>query len=526
MDSHHHGNQLVKGAFILTLAGLISKILSAAYRIPLQNLTGDLGFYIYQQVYPFLGMMIIVSLYGFPSAIAKITAEMQGKGKQLSFRTVYGPLFIILFLMVAIGMIILFFNAETLARWMGDPQLTKAYQWVAVALLFVPLTSLLRGFFQGQQMMTPIAYSQVGEQIIRVAIIMTGAILIVNQRIDVSQMGVFGVIAAIFGAIIAICILFISLRKTALTKRKVKSRSIPWRYYLRILFMFGIVASLNHMVLLIIQFADVFTLVPNLRVFGLSQIDAMEAKGVFDRGQPLIQFGTVLGSSFALALIPETSKQKLTHSIPSIRSVLKISAYIAIGATIGLILIFKETNILLYQNAKGTSSLQVLSLSILLSTLSITFIAILQSIEKFKQTAIFIVGMFMVKWLLNIILVPYLGIMGSAIATVVSLLFLLIASMMTLKRQIPTLEHRRIISPWPLLIASGGMSVFLLVSQIFISYETFTSRFSLAVYVVMLAGIGACIYILLLIRSGAFTRKEIQMLPFSSLFMRIYKGGN
>src|SRR5699024_11232669 len=67
---------------------------------------------------------------------------------------------------------------------------------------------------------------------------------------------------------------------------------------------------LNHMILLVVQLADVFTLLPGLLQYGLTRGEAMQAKGVFDRGQPLIQLGAVLGSSFALALIPNLSKNK------------------------------------------------------------------------------------------------------------------------------------------------------------------------------------------------------------------------
>src|SRR5690625_6662426 len=116
------------------------------------------------------------------------------------------------------------------------------------------------------------------------------------------------------------------------------------------------------MVLLIIQFADVFTLVPGLIKHGLSNIEAMEAKGVFDRGQPLIQLGTVLGSSFALALIPTISKQRLVEDPAKFRGYIEgvflFSFYLAAGAVIGLVMIVPETNTLLFQNTKGTMSLR------------------------------------------------------------------------------------------------------------------------------------------------------------------------
>lgn len=520
--SRHQDSQLVKGAFLLTLAGLISKILSAAYRIPLQNFTGDFGFYIYQQVYPFLGMMIILSLYGFPSAIAKMTAELHSKGKKVSIRSTYGPLFFILFIIISIVSFLLWFNADVLANWMGDRILATAYRWVAIALLSIPFTSILRGIFQGYQKVNEIAYSQVGEQIVRVLIIMLAAILIANGHMNVYQMGTFGVLASIFGALTAISILLIGLRRVAIPQSE--QFSIPWRYYVRTLFMFGIVASLNHMVLLIIQFADVFTLVPNLMKSGLSTLEAMEAKGIFDRGQPLIQLGTVLGSSFALALVPTVAKEKLSYSLPYIRSSLKISFYIAIGAVIGLIFIFEETNVLLYQDAKGTSSLQVLSLSIFLSSLSITIIAILQSLGYLKRTALFIVGAFGVKWIGNVILVPYLGMMGGAIATVIGLLFLFVTGLSELNRQIPIINLRKHIRFQPLIIATICMMTFLFVVKALLPYDVIHSRFSLLIYVLFMSGVGALIYLLLLIRYDAFSKKEIQMFPFASFLVRIYKG--
>ena len=39
----------MEGAFILTIASFIAKVLSAVYRVPFQNLVGDEGFYVYQQ---------------------------------------------------------------------------------------------------------------------------------------------------------------------------------------------------------------------------------------------------------------------------------------------------------------------------------------------------------------------------------------------------------------------------------------------------------------------------------------------
>src|SRR5699024_10190928 len=96
-------------------------------------------------------------------------------------------------------------------------------------------------------------------------------------------------------------------------------RYIPWRHYFSTIFMLVFIAAFNHMILLLLQFVDVFTLIPGLLQHALPLEEAMQQKGIFDRGQPLIQFGIVFGSSFALALIPSVItkdvKENTTHLV-------------------------------------------------------------------------------------------------------------------------------------------------------------------------------------------------------------------
>ncbi|WP_318506374.1 oligosaccharide flippase family protein [Bacillus sp. T3] len=70
--------ELLKGVFILTIGAILTKILSAMYRIPFQNMVGDVGFYIYQQVYPFYGLALVLTTNGFPVIISKLYAEKKG----------------------------------------------------------------------------------------------------------------------------------------------------------------------------------------------------------------------------------------------------------------------------------------------------------------------------------------------------------------------------------------------------------------------------------------------------------------
>lgn len=515
-------NQLVRGALLLTLAGIISKILSAGYRIPLQNLTGDYGFYIYQQVYPILGMVLVMSLYGFPTAISQIMGTLKTERKSASLRSFYLPVFFIMLGINGVFFFFLYFNASNIASWIGDVHLKKAYQLAAFSFLFIPFTSLMRGVFQGNNQMKPTAYSQIGEQFIRVTIIIIAAYLFFIQKIEIYKIGEIAATGSIAGAVTAIFILCIFLIKTKPIAYPPHFQT-PWGYYFRIIFTLGVVASLNHMTLLIIQFADVFTLIPGLLKYGLSNMEAMEAKGVFDRGQPLIQLGTVLGSSFAMALIPTISKKRLEENSNElygyIRGALLFSFYLAAGAVIGLITIFPETNTLLFQNTKGTTTLQILAIAIFLSSISITISSILQGLGYFKRTAGFIVGAFLIKWMANHLFVPLWGINGSAVATILSLFLLCLVVLFEFKRKLPEIKMFRSIH-WPAFAASSlGMIGYIMIVKYLFSYDLLSSRAGLLLYVAFIACTGALIYILLLLKCRAFTEKELSLLPFARFFI-------
>ena len=73
---------MMHGAFVLTIAAFIAKILSAVYRVPLQNLVGDEGFYVYQQVYPLYGIAMTLALTGLLQFIVKYVAEQEATPNQ------------------------------------------------------------------------------------------------------------------------------------------------------------------------------------------------------------------------------------------------------------------------------------------------------------------------------------------------------------------------------------------------------------------------------------------------------------
>lgn len=526
MGNEQETKQLFKGALLLTLAAFFSKILSAGYRIPLQNITGDLGFYIYQQVYPFLGMALMISLYGFPSAISKLVAEQNEEGHKLSLPSFYLPIFSLLFSISFILFLVIYLNAAAIAGLMGDHQLLLPLRVTAIAFLFIPFPALFRGIFQGMNNMKPTAISQVIEQIVRVSIILISAVILVGEGKNLYQIGAGAAFGSLVGALAAAILLGVIWLKHH--PFHMQTHPFTWKTYTKPIGFFGLYMCLNHMLLLLLQFADAFTLVPGLREYGYELAEAKIWKGVFDRGQPLIQLGTVLGSSLALALVPSVTKKRLEQKPTQFRfhiqSAMKTSVFISIGAAAGLICIFPYVNTLLFQNNAGTHSLRLLALAILFAPLAITTSTILQGLGHIRITALYILIGLVVKWVLNGSLIPYYGISGSALATVASVCIVLGLNAARLKKALPDAQLFALVR-WKALLLSVSAMVFYLV--VLITAETkfihLSSRTNYLWFVLLLAGTGALLYFILLIRLKAFEERELQVLPFGEQLSYIQK---
>ncbi|KHE72197.1 polysaccharide biosynthesis protein [Halobacillus sp. BBL2006] len=515
---------VVKGALILTLAGLVSKILSAGYRVPLQNITGDLGFYIYQQVYPILGMALILSLYGFPAAISKLVSELREEKEFLSFPSFYLPVFGWLMGICGLIFVIGFTQAPGIAAVMGDEKLIPSLRSAFFVFLLVPFVSLFRGVFQGMNQMKPTAVSQVVDQLIRVSVIIVTAVLVVKFD-HMYAVGIGASVASFLGACGGLGVLLFFVKRQSIWKNKRWNSSVS---YIQTILFYGLFICLNYTLLLSLQLVDSFSLVPGLLKAGEGLEAARVLKGVFDRGQPLIQLGTVLASSIALALIPSVTRKRFEKDPDEVKKYMytstKVSLLIALGATAGLIVLFPEINQLFFQNTEGTSALRILMIVIVFASVSLTTSSVLQGLGYIRHTAVLILIAIGLKAIGNYWLIPHLELHGAAVASIMAVTFVLGGNVVLLGKEFPLNEWMTM--PWLSITGALTGMILLLISFRGLGEKVMTyGRVSLLVYTLSLTAFGAIVYFLLLLILGAFTRKELEPMPFYNTLQRLLPKG-
>lgn len=522
MGPEKHSKDFFRGALILTVAALITKILSAIYRVPFQNIVGDIGFYIYQQVYPFYGVALVLATTGFPVVISKLYAEQVVTNGKQGVRSLFVVSAIFLMAIGLSGFSALYWGSDWLARHMHDPDLAILLKVISVVFLIFPVVSLLRGYFQGMGNMIPTAVSQVGEQLIRVVTIFLAAILLTTKGYSLYMVGSGAALGSVTGGIAAMLILIISYwiwGRTSLGIGKIDFKESG--KIAKALFIQGFAVCISSLVLIFMQLADSLNLYSILVSTGLSSESAKELKGIYDRGQPLIQIGTVVATSMSLSLVPiitsEKLKEKKAIMHEKIRLALQIALFVGVGASVGLWSIIQPTNRMLFKNSDGSDVLSVLSLLILFTSLIITTTAILQGLGMILFPACVILFGFGVKYGLNIVLVPSFGTMGAAIASCVALSMIMVALLYKLRSYLKTaiINIRFIIV---LCTAALAMAMILKAYLYLTGYIPLVEHHRLIAGIQALSAvvIGGIIYVGVVLRGKTFNEEELAMLPFGS----------
>jgi O-antigen/teichoic acid export membrane protein len=517
----------LRGAFILTIAAVITKALSAGYRIPFQNIAGDIGFYIYQQVYPFYAIALIFSTYGFPVVLSKWIAERQD---QISIRTLLLYTFFVLSLFGTMLFILLYGGAGWLARLMNDPKLEPLIKLTSFSFLFMPFISVMRGYYQGKGNMVPTAVSQVGEQFVRVLCILVFSYVLFLKGYSLYDVGAGAVLGSIAGGIISILILltFFWIRNEwdVLRKQQPNQKNVSLYLVGKVILLQGFAFCITSLVLVLIQLIDSLQLFPLLVSSGFNEHEAKEWKGVFDRGQPLIQLGTVVTTSLSLTLVPLISKNKLENNrkelIENSQLSFRISLMIGTAASIGLISIIKPTNIMLFTDDKGSLALSILAGSIFFSSILMTAAAILQALGySFIPISIILSGL-VIKALFMFVLVPSFDIVGSAYSTLGAFIWMTVCFIVILRKQLkaPIFRFRSVM----LVLAGAAAMTGVLSIHTFIFEELLIkeqTRILAFLQAISGVGIGAVCYIWIVIRFGLFSSEELAMLPLGSKLSKL-----
>ena len=228
-------NFLVQGS-ILAIAGVITKLIGAFYRIPLLNIIGTEGNGYYSVAFSIYSVALMLTSYSLPLAVSKLVSARVAVGEYKNAHKIFRGAMTFALLAGGLVALLVFFGADFIATTvMHLDKSAYALRVLAPCILVVALLGVLRGFFQGIGTMIPTAISQVIEQIVNAVVSIVGAYVLLNAGKAVGKThgdksfgpayaaagGTLGTVLGALSALIFVGIVFLAYNKVF--KRKMKN---------------------------------------------------------------------------------------------------------------------------------------------------------------------------------------------------------------------------------------------------------------------------------------------------------------
>lgn len=416
--------RLYKGTIILALAGFLTKLIGAVYRIPLARLLGAEGMGLYQMAYPVYTMLLALSAGGIPVAISILVADELSRKDRLGANRVLSTALILMSLVGAAFSFAVYRGASFFANHiLHEPRAYFAMVAIAPAVFFASLSSAFRGYFQGFQEMRPTAVSQIIEQLVRVSTVLILVYYLLPRGLEIAAAGAaFG---AVTGGVASLGFLYLVFRKWKFTGGAVFSFPKGSVSQGRRLVQIAIPLSLGGIVLPLMQVVDASIVPLRLQVAGLSPAQATEQFGqLAGMAMTLINLPAILTVALATSMVPAVYEAYIlaNHSLlqSRIRAAFRITALLMIPAAVGLWVLATPISVLLYDLPEVGSPIRFLAPGVIVFGFYQVCAGVLQGLGKTYLPAIHLLVGVLVKSYLSYWLVtwPFLGINGAAMATV------------------------------------------------------------------------------------------------------------
>ncbi len=426
----------VQGAAILGIAGLIVKVIGAAFRIPLANTIGLIGTSYYDTAYPYYSWLLVISSSGLPTAISKMVSERVTLGDYRGAHRVFTTAMQILCCIGLLTSILMFFGSDYIARLHMLPEAAYCFKALAPALFFVALMCAYRGYMQGMQQMVPTAISQVVEQVGKLAVGLTLAFMLLDAGPEYAAMG--ALIGVTVSELLALIYVMLSYRRRwpkirARLERSVRREAEPVAARLIAI---ALPITIGGSISPLASVVDSALIIRILLKLGYAKETAQTAFSLMRTNvATLTNMPGVLTMALAMSLVPAISafSAKRDHAgvQDTARLGLKLALIIGLPCAVGLFVLASPILAMLYPNlTEGELTLAVDLMHT--SSIGVIFLSLVQSMTGVIQGMgkpnvpvfnLFIGFVLKVASLLALMNIPQINIQGAAVSTVVCYAF-------------------------------------------------------------------------------------------------------
>lgn len=449
MKEKNEKTGFVKGAFILMLFGLISKIIGAVYRIPLTRIIGTEGIGLYQMVFPLYTLMLTVSSSGIPSSISKLISENLAKNNHKQVNRILTVSFILLACFSLFASFLVAILSKQISNLQGNVDARICYLGISPAIVLVGLIAGFRGYFQGKEKMFPSAFSGLIEQAVKMVCGIYFASLLLEQGVPYGVLGALvGIAVSELVALVYLLVHFYFDKKNNVNNGLIDGQILSYGTTAKQILKLSIFVTLGGLIMPLTMLIDSGLVINILKRAGLSVSVATKLFGLQSGTVgSIINMPVILSLSLSTAVLPCVSRNRAKGDgkgvLKASSKALFITIILSLPSAIGCFALAEPIVKLLYGGSLTQEEIKVAASLLEIASFGVFYLAmlqvstgLLQGLNRFYIPLISLTIGGVVKIILNIILIriPSVGILGAEFATVSCYLIALFINLIVLTK--------------------------------------------------------------------------------------------
>lgn len=570
-NKRHKSNPMQKqsfleGAMVLMIGTIVVKFVSMLFKMPIGNLLGGAGYAYFNNAYVIFNLLSTIATAGLPIAISKMVSESNAEGRYRDSRKILRLSRKLFWITGMVCMVIMLIGSSFFAKSLGSEGSKIAIACLSPAVLTCCLMSSYRGYYQGMKNMIPTSMSQIVESVAKLifGLLFTwyamhmvtselsqfGTVLGIKYETEAkAQLAIYQISAgaAVLGVVVSTAVgaLYLwarhGIKGDGITKEMLANSPEPklGKHIAISIMSLGIPICLGSLATSLSSIIDVATIQnrimnvmqsnpqPLLDYYGARLAQSVietntvhiQLAGIYSNiAENLSNIVTAVTAGFAVSALPAVasawaSKNK-QHITRNVETILRVTAFIAIPAGLGLSALAKPIAMFFYGSrpddvAIAAPMLSVLGVASIFIALTGTINSLLQAVGRVTAPVKLILIGVIIKFTINFvgIAIPSINIRAVPWATLACYVVIVVLGLYIVEQSTGISYHYVSILLKPtiagLFCAIASREVYQLL------FNVWSSRFA----VLPAIAIGGFVYLLVILLVKAINRDDILMLP-------------
>lgn len=318
MEKGKLGFRFCKNVLLLTLTALLMRSVSLSFNLYLKNKLGTDGVGLFSLIMNLFSFAVTLATSGVSLLATRLVSEALGKNRPLEAKSAMKRCLLYSLFFGGLACLLLFSLAKPLGEGLlGDARTVLSLRALALSLPFLALSSALGGYFTAVRRVSKSAAVQVGEQFVRIFLIVSVFTYLAPSDLEMTCF--FVVLGGVVADVLSLAVSYLLYRLDLSKHNRARGKHIEKNLNRRILAI-GLPVAFSSYFRSALVTVEHLLIPRGLVVFGMTHTDALAVYGVLEAmALPIILFPYAFLGPFCSLLVPEIAEQNAAEKQRAMR---------------------------------------------------------------------------------------------------------------------------------------------------------------------------------------------------------------